>query len=281
MVTLEKSVNTSSPDFDRFAFLEDLKTPSTIHAGRYQVRFAKTVQEIIAAQTLRYRVFYLENDGRPSAEKAAAKRDMDEWDERGFHIVVLDTDENAQQKVVGTLRLFFNQYLKPSQDFYTEETFDLVKLRRFYPRSVELSRFCIDSTGRSGVILMMIWKYAMTFLQDNYIDVMCGSASFAGTDVNAYRPILSYLYQYHLAPESLRPTPKTADYIDLNTLFEPNTSVQEPRKAIPTLLRGYLKLGAKISDAAIIDKVFNTTDIAIYVETKNMLQINPKLVMRA
>ncbi|MFT6791515.1 MAG: putative hemolysin, partial [Cellvibrionaceae bacterium] len=71
------------------------------------------------------------------------------------------------------------------------------------------------------------------------------------------------------------------DYIDLNTLFEPNTSVQEPRKAIPTLLRGYLKLGAKISDAAIIDKVFNTTDIAIYVETKNMLQINPKLVMRA
>lgn len=264
---------------DRFSFLESLIIQSATKAGPYEVRFAKDEEEVRAAQALRYSVFYKEKQGNPTQEMIAAERDIDQWDEAGFHVIVLDTRAEEQPKVVGTLRLFFNECLKPGQHFYTEETFDLNNLHNFYGRSLELSRFCVDPNGRGGVILMLIWKYAMSFLQDNQIDVMFGCASFAGMDVEAHKPILNYLYQHHLAPQSLRPKPKVQNYIDLNAMYQPDAAWSEAQKSVPTLLRGYLKLGAKISDAAIIDHAFNTVYVSIYVETKNMLQQNPNLVM--
>lgn len=264
---------------ERFSFLADLQVAPATNAGHYQVRFAANEEEVEAAQALRYRVFYDEKQGNPSAEMIAAKRDIDELDDAGFHIIVIDTRVELQPAIVGTLRLFSNECLKPGQQFYTEKTFNLDKLHNFYGKSLELSRFCVDPNGRGGVILMLIWKYAMSFLQDNNIDVMFGCASFTGASLDQHRPILNYLYEHHLAPELLRPVPKVEGYIDLNALYEESAAWEDAQKSVPTLLRGYLKLGAKISDAAIIDIVFNTVYVAIYVETKDMLQKNPNLVM--
>ena len=259
-------------------FLKTLHTPPETKAGAYTVRFATTRAEIEAAQALRYRVFYEEKNGQPTAEMQAVKRDVDQWDDGGFHIIVLDTKRHEKPVVVGTLRLFYSACLLPNQHFYTEETFNLERLKNHFGRSLELSRFCIDSSGRGGAILMLIWKYAMSFIQDNHIPVMLGCASFPGTDVDKHLPILSYLYEHHLADASLRPAPKVPSYVDLNALYQPNPSWGDAQKSIPTLLRGYLKLGAKISDAAIIDASFNTVYVSIYVETKNMLTQNPNLV---
>lgn len=262
-----------------FSFLEDMVVQSSVIAGPYEVRFAQNTAEVEAAQALRFRVFYTEKQGNPTAEMIKNKRDMDQWDEPGFHVIVLDKRSEEQPKVVGTLRLLFNESLNEGQNFYTEETFDLSKLKSFYGRSLELSRFCIDPDGRGGVILLLIWKYAMSFLQDNQIDVMFGCASFAGNDAEKHLPILNYLYKHHLAPASLMPRPKDNAYIDLNLLCGDDADWSNAQKSIPTLLRGYLKLGAKISDAAIIDHSFNTVYVSIYVETKNMLNQNPNLVM--
>jgi putative hemolysin len=264
---------------ERFSFLDKLNVAPVTTAGRYGVRFARDDAEVAAAQALRYRVFYDEKHGNPSAEMMAVKRDIDEWDAAGFHVIVIDTAAEAQPAIVGTLRLFLNECLQPGQYFYTEGKFNLNKLHDFYSKSLELSRFCVDPNGRGGVILMLIWKYAMSFLQDNNIDVMFGCASFTGVNIATHRPILNYLYDHHLAPEFLRPVPKGDNYIDLNTIGKADVMNDTAKKALPTLLRGYLKLGAKISDAAIIDPMFNTIYVAIYVETKNMLQQNPKLVM--
>jgi putative hemolysin len=258
--------------------LEYLVVPPATSAGRYTVRFANTIEEMRAAQALRYQVFYQEKHGKPSDEMQIEKRDLDEWDDGGFHIVVLDYKTPDAPKVVGTLRLFYSECLAEGQHFYTEENFDLGRLKRHFGRSLELSRFCIDSTGRGGVILMLIWKYAMSFIQDNNIPVMLGCASFSGMDVQQHRPILNYLYEHHLADPALKPEPKMDDFIDLNALYDPNPSWDDAQKSIPTLLRGYLKLGAKISDAAIVDPAFNTVYVAIYVETSHMLTTNPNLV---
>lgn len=262
---------------DRFSFLDDLVIPPATAVANYEVRFAANEKEVAAAQALRYQVFYDEKQGKPNSEMIAAKRDIDQWDESGFHIIVLDKRSPESLSVIGTVRLCFNESLNTGQYFYTEETFDLSALHNFYNRSIELSRACIHSEGRSGIILMLMWKYTMTFLQGNCMDVMFGCASFSGVDVEQHLPILNYLYQHHLAPEDLRPVPKTTDYIDLKAIYRPNAEWSEAQKSIPPLLRGYLKLGAKISDAAIIDPAFNTVYVAIYVETKAMLQSNPNL----
>jgi putative hemolysin len=275
---LESAVNDSALTTRGIDMLSELHQPPHTSAGPYTVRFAQTLEEVRAAQALRYRIFYQEKQGCPTPEMQAVQRDMDEWDDGGFHVIVIDTRAEKPPAVVGTLRLFYSECLVPEQHFYTEEKFDLNRLKIHFGSALELSRFCIDPDGRGGVILIFIWKYAMSFIQDNNVPVMVGCASFPGTDVNQHLPILQYLYEHHLAEESLRPEPKVKDYINLTELYEPSADWGEAQKSIPTLLRGYLKLGAKISDAAIIDSAFNTVYVAIYVETQFMLTTNPNLV---
>ncbi len=246
-------------------------TPMTpIAAGKYEVRLARTPAEITAAQNLRYRVMYQEKGGRPSLDKVRYQSDADEWDARACHVIVVDTAEPAT-RVVGTLRLVSNLCLDPAQRFYTEQAFDISGLRARYPSILELGRFCIEPAGRQGVILMLIWKFTMQFIVDNRVDVMIGCASFPGMDPHAHREVLTYLYQHNLAPESLRPKAIPVDHVRLAELADTDAGWHEATRDIPTLLRGYLKLGAKVSDSAIIDPVFNTTFIAIYVVASDML----------
>jgi len=49
---------------------------------------------------------------------------------------------------------------------------------------------------------------------------------------------------------------------------------------VPTLLRGYLKLGAKVSDSAIIDPEFNTTFLCIFVDSNKMHTIDHVLAKK-
>lgn len=246
--------------------------------GHYSVQLASEPQQIAQAQALRYRVFYLENGGKPPASMRQLEREIDEWDEAAHHIVVCDKKDN--NRVVGTLRLMSNERLVGGQQFYTEQAFDLSNLRNRYQRILELSRYCIDSNGRSGTILMLIWKFAMKFIIDHKFELMLGCASFHGQNIANHWPILSYLYRHNLAPKALMPRPRVTHCADLAALTTDEHSWELAKHAVPTLLRGYLKLGAKISDHAIIDAQFNSVFVCIYVDAAQMLKDSHALVPR-
>lgn len=248
-----------------------------INAGKYQVRLARNSEEVAAAQKLRFRVMYEEKGGHPDLEKTRQEADIDEWDARAFHIIVTDTSATDLQ-VMGTLRLVSNLHLEPGQKFYTETAYDIAGLRNRYSSILELGRFCIRADARQGVVLMLIWKYAMQFIVDNRIEVMIGCASFPGMDVEQHRHVLGYLYRNNLAPEHLRPTPIISNFINIKDIDAPSASFDDATKSIPTLLRGYLKLGARISDTAVLDPVFNSTFICIYVDAMEMLRESTVLV---
>lgn len=250
--------------------------PASVVAGHYEARLANSPQEVLQAQKLRYQVMYAEKGGHPDLHKVKNKADIDQWDECAHHIVVVD-NKVKPSKVVGTLRLVSNLSLAEGQSFYTEEAFDLSALRDHYPSMLELGRFCIDPSGRNGAILMLIWKYAMQFIVTNKVDVMFGCASFPGTNIDEHRDVLTYLSNNNLAPEELMPIP-VIDHVKLADIATKEVDFDDATKGIPTLLRGYLKLGAKTSDTAIIDPVFNTTFICIYVDAKSMLSENTSLV---
>ena len=40
--------------------------------------------------------------------------------------------------------------------------------------------------------------------------------------------------------------------------------VKEALRALPTLIKGYVRIGAFIGDGAVIDRQFGTTDVLIY-----------------
>jgi len=252
-----------------------------LKAGPYEVRMARNSQEVQSAQALRYQVMYAEKGGRPDLQKVKAQADIDQWDELAHHIIVLDTREQKalgkSPRVVGTLRLTSNKTLTQGQRFYTEGAFDLTGLRTHYDYLLELGRFCIDPDGRNGVILMLIWKFAMEFIITEKVEVMFGCASFPGTDIHAHQAALSYLYQNNLAHSGLMPTPKV-EHISLADIAVPDVDFEASTRGIPTLLRGYLKLGARVSDAAVIDPIFNTSFLCIYVDAAAMLAAAPTLV---
>lgn len=248
-------------------------------AGHYDVRLAQSVEEIHAAQNLRYEVLFKESGGQISREMLTAEREEDEWDEIAYHVVVLDRKNNDQ--IVGTVRLVSGAALKEGQRFYTETAFNLDALLDHYSTTLELSRACVSSQGRGGAILMLIWKFTMQFIAENKYQVLFGCASFAGTDHLKHSEILSYLYHKHLAEPELMPSPRDdVQSVDISDFQTPPRKGKE-RGQVPTLLRGYLKIGARISEHAIIDPVFNTTFVAIYVDAAEMFDSNHVLVSKS
>jgi len=221
----------------------------SMSAGRYDVRLAESDQEIQEAQKLRYEVLYKESGGRITKEMLNAEREEDEWDEIAFS----------------------NSSLAENQSFYTEHAFNLDGVLNHYKKSLELSRACVSPEGRGG----------MQFIEQNDFDVLFGCASFSGTDYKKHTEILSYLYDKHLATPELMPVPKdTVTSVAIED-FTTKPGTGKDRGKVPTMLRGYLKVGARISDHAVIDSVFNTTFVVIYVDAKKMFQINHVLVNKS
>ena len=255
----------------------------TLEAGFYEVSFAQNDQEIEQAQALRYQVLFKENNALGNKEMHALGREVDEWDSVAFHIVV---KEKKTQKVVGTMRLVSADRLGEGQRFYTEEAFDISGLRKKYNSLLELSRACVSSDQRGGLILLLMWQFTMQFINDNQYELMLGCASFNSTKHEKHAPILRFLYENNLASPELMPTPIVDNFIDIADVDYDEDNIEHvaaygKRANIPTMLRGYLKIGAKVSQAAIIDPVFNTTFLCIYVDGNQMRSSGHVLVTTA
>ena len=249
-----------------------------LQAGPFQARLAHTAEEVLGAQKLRYQVMYLDSGGQPDPEKARLEADIDEWDERASHVVVVDQRSDTL-KVVGTLRMTSRSALRPKQNFYTGKSFDLTKLCKHYSNMMEVGRFCVDPSSRSGVVLGLIWKFAAQYLVDQKVDVMFGCASFPGADIEQHRDSLIALHKHSLAPPELR-VPAVVPHHNIGELEEQDSEGEQARRRMPPLVRGYLSIGAKINDCAIVDPVFNTTFVCIYVDVEGMMRSNALLKPR-
>lgn len=248
--------------------------------GNYVVAFARSTAEIEASQALRYRVLFKEGNGIMTPQMESLGREVDQWDEHAYHVIVTDTKRDV---VVGCMRLVSTEKLSKGQKTYTEQYFDLSGVRERFDRPLELSRACVSSGKRDGVVLLLIWKFTMQFINESGYDVMFGCASFNSIEYQKHAPILHYLNQYNLAPSELMPKPIVDSHVKIADLeFDENSAENGDffgkRLKVPTMLRGYLKLGAKVSDAAIIDLDFNTTFLCIYVDAAKMRTIDHALV---
>jgi putative hemolysin len=74
---------------------------------------------------------------------------------------------------------------------------------------------------------------------------------------------LSFLYHNALAPEEWRVRAHDHLRVDMNMLPPEAVNARAALKALPPLIKGYLRLGAYIGDGAVIDRQFGTTDVLI------------------
>src|SRR5215469_2964327 len=112
--------------FPLFPLRKPLKVYGRI--GSLEVRLARSVADIKRAQRLRFEVFYREMAAVPDARALQKKRDEDDYDPIGDHLLVIDkTLERPRKrpwpkraKVAGTYRVLMQEVAERNQGFYTQ-----------------------------------------------------------------------------------------------------------------------------------------------------------------
>jgi putative hemolysin len=265
-------VNIHEPLQDRVT-----RWPLLAEGGALEVRMAETDAEVEAAQRLRYRVFYEEMSAVPTPEMRELRRDFDKFDPYCDHMLVIDRtlhDEDGQPLVVGTYRMIREAYLDKIGGFYTAGEYDISPMLAAWPqgtRYLELGRSCIAAAYRSKTTTMqLLWRGLMAYVARFSSELMFGCASFAGIDPEALALPLSYLHHFHAMPQGLRVRARSELYVEMNLMPKEAIDLKEALRALPPIIKGYLRAGCLIGEGAVIDRQFGTTDVFIYLPVKDM-----------
>lgn len=234
------------------------------------IRLASTKEEILAAQRLRYKVFYEEYGAIASPEMLQEKRDFDKFDDIADHLVVVCTYEDGSTQIVGTYRLLRQEIAEKNGGFYSSAEFDLGPLLNTGSSLLELGRSCVLAEFRTKPILNLLWQGIADYVSVHEVDFLLGCASFPGTDVAALAEPLSYLYHFHTAPEEIRPRALPQRYNNMNLIPKDAIDERKAFNSLPPLIKGYLRTGALIGDGAVIDSQWNSVDVCIIAQIRNI-----------
>ena len=239
-----------------------------LRAGHLGVRIARTEDEIDAALSLRWRIFYEEMGAEPSEESRALGRDVDAFDTIADHLLVVDHAVGpGPEGVVGTYRLIRQEAAEAIGRFYSADEYDLSPLTGFEGRMLELGRSCVAEAYRGRAVAQLLWRGIAAYVFRHRIDLMFGCASLPSTDPDEWGAELTYLYHNHLAPPGLRPRALPERFVDMCRVDPEDLDVRRVLGRLPPLIKGYLRLGGFVGDGAVIDLQFNTTDVAVVVKT--------------
>jgi putative hemolysin len=208
------------------------------------------------AQELRYRVFAGElGAGLPGGEWGL---DEDRFDPLCEHLVV-----RQDERVVGTYRILTPAAARTANGYYAEQLFDISQLDLLRDRMVEVGRASVDPAYRAGVVMLLMWSALARYLVENGHDFVLGSASLDLADgghlaASIYRKVAASL----MSPEDFRVHPRQP--LPLGRLRD--TLPASP----PSLLRGYLNLGAWVCGPPAWDLEFSCADLPVLLPLSRM-----------
>lgn len=248
----------------------DSETPISPKYDEISVKLTNDPREIESAQRLRYQVFYEEFAAKPDSRMALERLDFDDFDPYADHLIVID--HARDDKIVGTYRLLRQDVAQKIGQFYSSDEYDLSPLLKSEHNLLELGRSCVLPEYRTKPVLNLLWEGIADYIADHGIGLMFGCASIQSTDIKSISRPLSYLHHYHLAPEDIRPRALKGRYINMNIMPKDEFEAKRGFNDLPPLIKGYLRVGAVVGDGAFIDKQFNTTDVCIIMDTRNVTE---------
>jgi len=236
----------------------DAKTSKPI----IEVGWAKHQDEVREAQRLRYEVFANEMGAR--LPEPLAGHDIDLFDDYCEHLLVRDGHSGH---VIGTYRVLTPAQAQRVGGTYTDTEFDLTRLRFMRERMVELGRSCVHAEHRHGGVILALWGALFEFMARNQLNTMIGCASIPMlhngiVSGHAAASMWHQLSKTNLASIEFHVRPRLPlpiENLDTNLSVEP-----------PALIKGYLRLGAKILGAPAWDPDFNTADLPMLLQVKDL-----------
>ena len=237
-----------------------------IREGRYNVRFARTREELDAVLKLRFEVFNLElGEGLDSS--FLTSRDLDEFDDVCHHLIVEDIDS---RRIVGTYRTQTAEMAAAARGFYSATEFDLSHFPAgVLEASVELGRACVASDHRNVQVLFLLWKGLAGYVAHNQKRYLFGCCSLTSQDEGEGLRVMELLEQEGNLHPSF-PVPPCPGFE-----CTANDPARDPdRKAsVPKLFRIYMHYGAKVCGPPAIDRQFKTIDFLVLFD---VFEMNPQ-----
>ena len=227
-------------------------------APRYSLLVAHANDEVVAAQKLRHLVFAEEMGARLHSPRPGL--DIDKFDEFCDHLVVRDDNTG---EIVGCYRMLPPDRAAQAGKLYADSEFDLTAIEGLRPSLVETGRSCVHPDHRSGAVVSLVWAGIARYMLLSGHRYLAGCASVPLVDDGSFAAgVWDVLRAKHYSDEATRVTP----------LIPWNTSgIERPaRPTLPPLIKGYVRLGAKVCGPPALDVDFGVADFFVLLDLHNV-----------
>ncbi|SDP67750.1 Putative hemolysin [Actinopolyspora xinjiangensis] len=229
-------------------------------ADRYSLHLTREPAEIRAAQRLRHRVFATEMGAVVRGSPTGLETDR--FDEFCDHLVV---HSRRSDEIVGTYRMLPPRHALAAGRLYSDDEFDLTALAPLRPDLVETGRSCVHPDHRNGAVIGLIWAGIARYLLLYGHRWLAGCASVPlGDGGTTAAGVWQAVRRHHYASRAQRVWP-----------YEPwpTRAVPAPaRVRLPPLLRGYLRLGARVCGPPAHDPEFGVADFFVLLDSHEIDQ---------
>ena len=232
--------------------------------GGLVARLAVDECEVREAQRLRHAVF-VEECGADGARRYGVESDA--LDAACDHLLVVDP--RAGDAVVGTYRLLTEARARARGGFYSESEFEIDALLARHPQRhfLELGRSCVQRDYRDRRTIELLWQGVWAYAVAHGIDAMFGCVSLPGTRPEAHGAAFAYLLAHEQADAEwrVRALPERRVPMVDHAAAAPDETLS-PRaalRALPPLLKGYLRLGGRVGPDCVIDRDFRCIDLML------------------
>ncbi len=232
---------------------------------RFSVQFARTSDELVETQRLRYRIFAGEMGA--ALHDGGSGLDRDRYDPHCRHLYVRD---KATGSIVACTRILTDDRAGFAGGFYSGSEFDLGLLEHLPGRAMEIGRTCVDPAYRGGAAIALLWSGLADMVAREGFDYLFGCASIGLEDggANAHA-IIDTLRAQYLSPPWHRVRPR-------NPLPPADVRKTQPSR-MPPLLKAYVNLGARACGEPYFDPAFNCADVFMLL---NVPDLSPRYARR-
>lgn len=221
-------------------------------APRYTVSLAQDPADVRAAQRLRHLVFAEEMGAILRTPEPGL--DVDEFDAFCDHLVVR---EETSGEIVGTYRLLPPDRARDAGGLYAAGEFALHRHLDLHSDLVEVGRSCVHPDHREGAVIGLMWAGIARYLVAGGHNWLAGCCSVPLDDGGLLAAdVREAVRRKHYAPPEYQVAPYSPWEV-------PDLAADRPRRPLPPLLRGYLRLGAWVCGEPAYDADFGVADFYI------------------
>jgi len=242
------------------------KIPVFFEKGSYIIKTIESRAELKEVMKLRYQVFHKEY----RKKKFPFGLDVESLDPVADHLVIIDKET---QKIVGTYRLICSEF---SNVFYSQSEFTVQGFFELPGVKLELSRACIHRDYRKGVVMNLLWRGLVKYMNEVKAKYLFGCSSVKTMDPREVALVVEHFRTRDALLASVEAKPLPIYEMPRLMVVPPDAAeaISRPiEELIPALLQSYLKAGAKVSSTPALDRDFHCVDFFTVLDMESLTQL--------